>query len=57
MATIPLVIYGIMKYLQLIYEKNQGESPEKVLLSDKALMTTSILLGLSLFGIIYIIRR
>ena len=57
MVTIPLVIYGIMRYLLLIYEKNEGESPEKVLLTDKALMTTAILLGLSLFGIIYIIRR
>lgn len=57
MLTIPLVIYGIMRYLQLIYEKNEGESPEKVLLSDKPLMTTAILLGLSLFGIIYILGR
>lgn len=40
MLTIPLVIYGIMRYLQLIYEKSEGESPEKVLLSDKPLFLT-----------------
>lgn len=57
MLTIPFVIYGIMRYLQLIYEKNEGESPEKVLLSDKPLMTTALLLGLMIFGIIYIIGR
>lgn len=57
MLSIPLVIYGIMRYLQLIYEKNEGESPEKVILSDKALMVTAALLGLVLFGTIYIIRR
>lgn len=57
MITIPLVIYGIMKYLQLIYEKNEGESPEKVLLSDKALIITSLLFGLTLFVVIYVIPR
>ncbi len=57
MLTIPLVIYGIMRYLQLIYEKNEGESPEKVLLSDKPLMITAVLFGLSLFGIIYILGK
>lgn len=57
MITIPFVIYGIMRYLQLIYERNQGESPEKVLLSDKPLMATVIILGLLLTGIIYIIGK
>lgn len=57
MLTIPLVIYAIMRYLQLIYEKNEGESPEKVLLSDKPLMFTAFILGFALFGIIYVIRR
>lgn len=53
MATIPVVIYGVMRYLQLIYEKGEGESPEKVLLSDKPLLTTVILWGLMVVGIIY----
>lgn len=57
MVTIPLVIYGVMRYLQLIYEKNEGESPEKVLLSDRPLIFASALLGITLFGVIYIIRR
>ncbi|MCL4397789.1 UbiA prenyltransferase family protein [Patescibacteria group bacterium] len=57
MLTIPLVIYGIMRYLQLIYEKNEGESPEKVLLSDKALIITATVLGLMLFTTIYVINK
>lgn len=57
MLTIPFVIYGVMRYLQLIYEKNEGESPEKVLLSDKPLMFTGLILGLTLFGIIYILGK
>ncbi len=57
MVTIPLVIYGVMRYLSLIYEKNEGESPEKVLLSDRPLIITSMILGVLLFGIIYVIGR
>lgn len=55
--TIPFVIYGVMRYLQLIYEKNEGESPEKVLLSDVPLIITALLSGVALFLIIYIIGR
>lgn len=57
MITIPLVIYAIMRYLQLIYEKNEGESPEKVILSDRPLIFTAALWGIMLFGILYVIRR
>jgi len=42
MATIPFVLYGIMRYMQLIYE-GKGESPEKILTSDLPLLTTVIL--------------
>jgi decaprenyl-phosphate phosphoribosyltransferase len=38
MVTILPVIYGLMRYMQDIYEKSEGESPERVLLSDKALL-------------------
>ncbi len=57
MVTIPFVIYGIMRYLQLIYEKNEGESPEKVLLTDKPLIIASAILGVLVFGIIYILGK
>lgn len=53
MATVPLVIYGIMRYLQLVYEQNKGESPERVLLSDKPLITAVTLYGIIAMTIIY----
>ena len=46
MVTIPVVIFGIMRYESLIFE-NRSESPEKLLLTDKALIA-SILLWLGL---------
>lgn len=53
MITIPFVIYGVMRYLQLIYEKNEGESPERIILSDKPLIGTVIAWGVLVIGIIY----
>ncbi|MDH5533418.1 MAG: decaprenyl-phosphate phosphoribosyltransferase [Candidatus Pacebacteria bacterium] len=53
MATVPLVIFGVMRYLQLVYESNQGESPEKVLTSDKPLLMTGFFFLASVMFIIY----
>lgn len=53
MATVPMVIYVLMRYLQLVYEQNKGESPERVLLSDKPLITATLLYGFLTFTIIY----
>lgn len=36
--TVPFVLYGIFRYLYLAYHKEQGGSPTRVLLTDKALM-------------------
>jgi decaprenyl-phosphate phosphoribosyltransferase len=52
MITIPFVLYGIMRYMQLIYE-GKGESPEKVLTSDMPLLATVILWSASIFVVIY----
>jgi len=53
MATVPVVIYGVMRYLYIIYEKKEGESPERVLLSDTPLLTSAVLYILMVVGIIY----
>jgi hypothetical protein len=55
MLTIPLVIYGVARYLYVIYEKEDAESPERVLLSDLPLLGTVILWGIVVFGIVYVI--
>lgn len=55
MITILPVIYGVMKYLQDIYEKKEGESPDKVLLNDRPLLASVIIWGLLVIFIIYFI--
>jgi len=41
--SIIFVVYGIFRYLYLVYQKKQGGSPEKLLFSDKPLMFNLIL--------------
>jgi len=53
MLTIIPVVYGLMRYLQDIYEKNEGESPEKVLFSDKPLLATIAIWAFMVIFIIY----
>ena len=53
MSTIPLVIYGIMRYMTIIYQGAKAESPEKVLLADKPLLITVLTWGLMVVIILY----
>ncbi|MBI2613840.1 MAG: decaprenyl-phosphate phosphoribosyltransferase [Candidatus Levybacteria bacterium] len=55
MITIIPVVYGLMRYLQDIYEKHEGESPERVLTSDKPLLLTVIIWTALVIAIIYVI--
>ena len=55
MITIAPVVYGLMRYIQDIYEKHEGESPEKVLFSDKPLLITVVIWVILVIGIIYFI--
>lgn len=55
MITIVPVVYGLMRYLQDIYEKHEGESPEKVLLSDVPLLTAVLIWTMLVIFIIYVI--
>ncbi|HEY0753936.1 MAG TPA: decaprenyl-phosphate phosphoribosyltransferase [Ktedonobacteraceae bacterium] len=40
MITIPLVLYGIFRYLYLVYVRKEGGSPEEVLLRDRHMLGT-----------------
>ena len=54
MITVPFVVIGIMRYAQLIYEKQAGERPEKLITSDIPLITSILLWGITVIFIIYV---
>jgi decaprenyl-phosphate phosphoribosyltransferase len=54
-TTLPLIIVGIMRYAQLIYEREMGEAPERIVTSDKTLIATVALWGLSVVLFTYIL--
>ncbi len=55
MTTIPLVVYGVARYAQLLYERYEGERPEKIITTDKPLIATIFIWGFIVILLIYII--
>ncbi len=54
MFTIPMVTYGIFRYMYLIYQKEDGGSPTAMLLTDPPLLVCTILWLTACGGIIYL---
>lgn len=52
MWTIPLVIYGIFRYLYLIFMEEKGGKPERDLFQDKHILVTVLLYGLAVVVIL-----
>ncbi len=55
MATVPFVVYGIARYAQLLYEKDEGERPEKIIVTDIPLIVTMALWAGLIILLIYIL--
>lgn len=55
MVTIPLVVYGIARYAQLLYEKVEGERPENIITRDVPLVTTIILWVSTVILLMYVL--
>lgn len=51
--TLPFVLYGIFRYLYLLYRRDLGGSPSDLLLGDRALLVNAILWGLAVLVILY----
>ncbi len=52
--TVPLVLYGIFRYLYLIHIKDLGDNPSEILLKDRPLQATVILWVVMVFLIIHL---
>lgn len=57
MLTIPFVLFGLFRYLYLIYRRDLGGSPEEVLLTDKPLLLDIALWGLAVLTVLYLNGR
>lgn len=51
--TLPLVVYGLFRYLYLVYKRGQGGSPEDLIFSDVPLLVCIGLWALSVAALIY----
>jgi 4-hydroxybenzoate polyprenyltransferase len=56
MITIPFVLYGIFRYQYLIYQKNEGGSPDELFLRDRPLLICVVLWGLVSVGVLVLSR-
>jgi 4-hydroxybenzoate polyprenyltransferase len=52
-VTLPFVLYGIFRYLYLLYRRELGGNPSDLLLNDRALLINTLLWMLALLVIIY----
>lgn len=51
--TMPLVLYGIFRYLYLVHKKGQGGSPEEMILRDRPLLIAVVLWVAAAIVILY----
>jgi 4-hydroxybenzoate polyprenyltransferase len=52
-ATLPFVLYGIFRYLYLLYRRQLGGNPSELFLNDRALLVNTLLWMLAVLLIIY----
>ena len=52
-ATLPFVLYGIFRYLYLLYRRQLGGNPSELFLSDRALLVNALCWILAVLLIIY----
>lgn len=55
LLTVPIVVYGLFRYLYLIHVQNEGSAPDEVLLTDRPLQATIVAAALAYFIIIYLL--
>jgi 4-hydroxybenzoate polyprenyltransferase len=54
MLTIPFVIYGVFRYLYLVNVEDAGGAPEELVFSDRPLLLTILIWGISSAAILYL---
>ena len=57
LLTVPLVLYGLMRYMYLIHIKGEGAAPEEVLLTDRPIQITVLMWFTTVVFVLYILPR
>ena len=57
MITIPLVLYGMFRYLYLMHMRMEGGSPEEVLLRDRHMLGTVVLCTVLIIIVLYALPK
>jgi 4-hydroxybenzoate polyprenyltransferase len=55
MLTIPFVLYGIFRYQYLIHVKNEGGTPEDIVLGDLPFLVDMMLFGITVLILMYVV--
>lgn len=56
MITIPFVVYGLFRYIYLIYQRDGGGSPDELVLKDKPLAVSILSWGVTVLFILFFFR-
>ncbi len=54
LITVPFVMYGLFRYMFLIYARGEGSAPDEVVLQDRPLQLAIFLWGLSFIFVLYV---
>ena len=55
--TVPFVIFGLFRYLDLVYRHERGDRPEHILLSDWPLLLDIALYGVTVLALLFFARE
>ena len=53
-ATIPFVVFGLFRYMDIVYRQDKGDRPEQILLTDVPLMLDVALYGAAVLWILLV---
>lgn len=53
LITIPFVLFGLFRYLYLVYDENSGGSPEDIIIGDRPLQAAGVLWGIASLANLY----
>lgn len=53
--TVPFVLYGLFRYLYLVYVRKDGGSPDEVLLRDRHMLVTVVMCAAIILAVFYVL--